>query len=176
MIALTSSQAQTAAPSDSTIPPPAPADVKSAAAIVRATYDIISGPAGPRDWQRFYSLFAAGARLIPTERHKDSVPRLDAMTPQEFARRGNEYFTKHPFYEREIGHSADTFGAITQVFSAYASRFDPNDAKPFARGINSFQLFNDGSRWYIVTIYWDDERSGSAIPSRYLSRDEARSK
>jgi hypothetical protein len=54
------------------------------------------------------------------------------------------------------------------VFDAYASRNAPGDAKPFARGINSFQLFNDGKRWYIVTIYWDAERPENPIPARYL--------
>jgi hypothetical protein len=152
------------------------ADVKSAEAIVHAAYDVISGPAGPRNWQRFYTLFAPGARLIPTRRDSTGVAHVAPVTPQEFARQATEYFAKQSFYEGEIGRSADTFGAITQVFSAYASRHAPEDAKPFARGINSFQLFNDGTRWYIVTIYWDDERSGQTIPSRYLNRVEARNK
>ena len=42
------------------------ADVASPEAIVAAAYDVISGPAGPRDWDRFRSLFGEGARLIPT--------------------------------------------------------------------------------------------------------------
>jgi hypothetical protein len=171
----TTVQAQPAAPTDAAPPPAAPADVATADAIVHAAYDVISGPAGERNWQRFYSLFAPGARLIPTHRGTDSLPRLDPVTPEAFAQRGAAYFSKNAFYESEIGHRMDTFGAITQRFSAYASRRAPNDA-PFARGINSFQLFNDGKRWYIVTIYWDDERSGEKIPARYLSLDDARSK
>jgi hypothetical protein len=44
-----------------------PADVASINAIIRATYDVISGPAGKkRDWNRERALFYAGARLIPT--------------------------------------------------------------------------------------------------------------
>src|SRR5438552_3869598 len=44
-----------------------PKDVASADAIVAALYDVISGPAGQkRNWDRFKSLFAPGARLIPT--------------------------------------------------------------------------------------------------------------
>src|SRR5690554_5242511 len=42
-------------------------DVSSLDAILAALYDVISGPAGQaRDWNRFRSLFAPGARLIPT--------------------------------------------------------------------------------------------------------------
>jgi hypothetical protein len=36
------------------------------------------------------------------------------------------------------------------------------------RGINSFQLMNDGSRWWVVTIFWEAERPDNPIPARYL--------
>ena len=37
----------------------------------------------------------------------------------------------------------------------------------FARGINSFQLFNDGSRWWI-TVYWEGEDPTHPLPEKYL--------
>ncbi len=40
-------------------------DGDSIESAVHACYDVISGPAGTRDWVRFRSLFAEGARLIP---------------------------------------------------------------------------------------------------------------
>ena len=133
-----------------------------------ALYDVISGPAGPRDWDRFRSLFVPGARLIPT-RHDSTGHVLGlVLSPDDYARRAGAGFSKNAFYERQIGKTAETFGAITQVFSAYASRHGPNDPEPFARGINSIQLFNDGTRWYVVTIYWDAERGGNKIPAQYL--------
>ncbi len=163
-------RAQTAAPSDTTTPAAKPEDVASMDAIMHAIYASISGPAGPRDWPRFYSLFAPGARLIPTAHPKDgSAPHVNAMTPQQYVARVSPAFDKMPFYETEIGRTAETFGSVTQVFSAYASRHAPGDATPFARGINSFQLFNDGTRWYVVTIYWEAERPGLEIPARYLT-------
>jgi hypothetical protein len=36
------------------------------------------------------------------------------------------------------------------------------------RGINSIQLFNDGTRWWVVNIFWDSERQGLTIPDKYL--------
>jgi hypothetical protein len=39
-----------------------PGDVDTVEHIVNAVYDVISGPAGPRDWNRFRSLFYSGAR------------------------------------------------------------------------------------------------------------------
>jgi hypothetical protein len=41
---------------------------------------------------------------------------------------------------------------------------------PFARGINSFQLYSDGTRWWIVTIFWDAETGNKPIPAKYLTR------
>lgn len=144
-----------------------PADVDSIGGILRAAYDVISGPAGSRDWQRFHSLFAPGARLIPAGRDSTGHTHLQVTTVDDFAKQAAEYFTSRPFYEGEIGRKVDSFGAIAQVFSAYASRNAPNES-PFARGINSFQLFNDGTRWYIVTIYWNAERPDLKIPPQYL--------
>ena len=54
------------------------------------------------------------------------------------------------------------------VFSTYESRHHANDSQPFVRGINSFQLFNDGTRWYVVTILWWGETPETPIPARYL--------
>jgi hypothetical protein len=56
------------------------------------------------------------------------------------------------------------------VFSAYDSKRTLQDAQPFARGINSIQVFNDGRRWWIVSVYWDSERAGNPIPAKYLNR------
>jgi hypothetical protein len=36
------------------------------------------------------------------------------------------------------------------------------------RGINSFQLFNDGKRWWILSVYWQHESAEYAIPQKYL--------
>jgi len=160
--------AQGAAEPDSVARPAAArADVESIAAIMSAVYDVISGPAGPRNWQRFYSLFVPGARLIPT-RHDSSGTHLHTMSPEQFVQRTGQILQREGFFEREIGRETNSFGAVTQVFSAYASRHGADDPKPFARGINSFQLFNDGTRWYIVTIYWAAETPDNPIPDRYL--------
>ena len=72
------------------------------------------------------------------------------------------------FYEKEIARRVEQFGQIAHVWSAYESRHDPSDAEPFMRGINSIQLFNDGSRWWIVSIYWQHESALHPLPDKYL--------
>jgi hypothetical protein len=161
--------AQMQASGDTMPPPAAPADVQSLDAIIHATYDVISGPAAPRNWPRFYSLFLPGGYTVPTRRDSTGV-HARVGTPQHFAQLADRYFSTHGFYEMEIGRETNTFGAVTQVFSAYASRNAPEDPKPFQRGINSFQLFNDGKRWYVVSIFWDGETPTNPIPERYLRK------
>ncbi len=149
-----------------------PSDVESIEAIVAAAYDVISGPAGKkRDWKRERSLFISGARLIPTavdagRNDVDLAPQV--LDVDAYIARVEPYFATAGFYENEVARRVEQFGQIAHVWSTYESRHDPNDAKPFMRGINSIQLFNDGSRWWILSIYWQHESPQHAIPEEYL--------
>uniref|UniRef100_Q029J3 DUF4440 domain-containing protein n=1 Tax=Solibacter usitatus (strain Ellin6076) TaxID=234267 RepID=Q029J3_SOLUE len=143
-----------------------PADTDSVDSVVRAVYDVISGPAGPRDWGRFRGLFAEGARLIAI-RITPEGPAANVMTPDDYTKRAGANMEKNPFYESELAHRVETFGNITHVFSTYESRRAPGE-KPFARGINSFQLVKDTKGWKVMTILWDAERGGQPIPEKYL--------
>jgi hypothetical protein len=152
---------------------PAPAaraeDVASIDAILAALYDVISGPAGQkRDWDRFHALFVPGARLIPTGRTPQGEVRHRVITPQEYASMSGPALEERGFFEREIGRTMERFGNVAHVFSAYDSRRAQSDAQPFARGINSIQLLHDGSRWWVVSIFWDSERADNPIPPQYL--------
>ncbi|GAB1341246.1 hypothetical protein MASR1M101_03730 [Gemmatimonas sp.] len=146
-------------------------DVASMEAILAALYEVISGPAGQkRDWDRFRALFVPGARLIPTGGPAGQTPRAMVLTPDEYIQRAGAMLERDGFFEREIGRSVDSFGHITQVFSAYDSKRLPSDDKPFQRGINSIQLLNDGTRWWVVSVYWDAERADNPIPAKYLKK------
>ena len=151
-------------------PPPAAraTDVASPDAILAATYDVISGPAGQkRDWDRFRSLFLPGAHLVAAAKRQDGTPSLFNVTPDQYAARADAYFEKSGFFEKESARHADRYGNIMQVFSTYESRRDATDAKPFARGINSFQLYFDGTRWWVVNIFWQEETPENPIPKEY---------
>jgi hypothetical protein len=152
-------------------PPPAdPSDVSSIDAIMTAVYDVISGPAGEkRDWGRFRSLFVSGARLIPVALDQNGE-RMEArmLSPEGYTERSRAYLEENGFFEKEIHRVVEQFGPIAHVFSTYESRHTAEDAEPFARGINSFQLLNDGDRWWVVTIYWTGESPELPIPAKYL--------
>ena len=144
------------------------ADVESMDAIIASLYDVISGPAGqPRNWDRMRSLFVPGARLIPTSASSAGASAR-VLDVDGYIERVKPAFERDGFYEREIARKVDQFGNIAQLFSTYESRRKPEDPAPFARGINSIQMLRDGSRWWIVTVYWDAERPGNPIPPQYL--------
>jgi DNA-binding beta-propeller fold protein YncE len=148
-----------------------PQDVESIDALLATLYAVISGPAGQkRDWDRFKSLFAPGARLIPTGRRAGGSHVMRTLTPEEYATSIGPQLENGGFFEREIGRRIDQFGGIAHVFSAYDSKRLATDSMPFARGINSIQLINDGKRWWVVTIFWDSERPDNPIPPQYLGR------
>jgi hypothetical protein len=146
-----------------------PEDVKSPEAILDAVYSVISGGKGQaRDWDRMRSLFVPDARLIPavaaSAAHSDAI----FLTVDGYIERSGSRLTSDGFFEHSIHNEMEQFGNIVQVWSTYESRHNPEDAKPFARGINSFQLLKDGDRYWVVNIFWDSESPTKPIPAKYL--------
>jgi hypothetical protein len=174
--ATTSAQTPTPAPSPAvpaaTTPaanPANPADVASIDAILGALYDVISGPAGQqRNWDRMRSLFVPNARLIPTGRRQDGVRRITVWTVDEYITTVGPQLERGGFFEREIARRTERYGNVVHVFSTYDSRRAASDPQPFARGINSIQLWFDDKRWWVVTIFWEGERPDNPIPEKYL--------
>lgn len=146
-----------------------PADVATPEAIVAALYDVISGDAGvQRDWDRFRSLFHPTARLVPTGVNPAGQGALRVLTPDQYITNSGSLLVARGFHEREIARQIELFGSIAHVWSTYDTRHSLSDAKAFARGINSIQLFHDGTRWWVVSVYWQSETSAAQLPSRYL--------
>ena len=162
----------TATQADKPSPPVANAsDVASIDSIVAALYDVISGPAGKkRDWDRMRSLFIPGARLIPTGKRQSGEVGSRVLTVEDYISGSTKALEEGGFFEREIARRTENYGNIAHVFSTYDSRRKADDAKPFARGINSIQLMNDGKRWWIVTIFWQGEGPDNPLPEKYLAK------
>jgi hypothetical protein len=147
-----------------------PNDVKDIPSILNACYDVISGPAGQkRDWDRMRSLFWPGARLMPVGLPPEKTsyqPRI--LTVEEYITRAEPRFAQDGFFENSIANRVEQWAQIAHVFSTYESRHAKGEA-PFARGINSFQLFNDGQRWWILGIMWEGESQKNPLPEAMLT-------
>jgi tetratricopeptide (TPR) repeat protein len=146
-------------------------DVSSLDNILAALYGVISGDKGvKRDWDRFNNLFIEEARLIPSGKGKDGKVGYRMMTPQSYAETSGKWLENNGFHEVEISRKVETYGSLVHVFSTYESYRTLLDAQPFARGINSIQLMNDGERWWIVQIYWLGETKEVLLPEKYLPK------
>ena len=85
--------------------------------------------------------------------------------------RSGNYLETNGFFEKETARRTEQFGHIAHVFSTYEARHKAEDKSPFMRGINSFQLMNDGKRWWVVTIFWEAETPDNQIPEKYLKTE-----
>ena len=152
------------------IPPAKPEDVATIDGMVKAIYEVISGDPGvKRDWNRFRSLFYPNAKMIPTGKNRTTgKPGGRFITPEQYIESSGPYLEKEGFHEIGIAQRVEQFGNIAHVFTTYQTKHKITDEKPFMRGINSIQLLNDGTRWWILNIAWSQETPDSPIPEKYL--------
>jgi len=92
---------------------------------------------------------------------------VGAWSPSEYIERAEPFLMQNGFHETEVHRVEETYGTMSHVFSTYDSYYSESEELPFNLGINSFQLFNDGSRWWILNIFWQDQNSAGPIPSEY---------
>jgi len=153
------------------LPKPAPADVASAEAIVASYYDALSGPAGKkRDWNRFLSLFFPNARLLPAEGKGHSGTMPHSFGPSKYLYDTESNMLQEGYIPKEIARRSESFGKIAHVWSTYEARHAAGDAKPFVRGVTSFELFNDGKRWWIFNVVWQPETTSLTLPAEDLPK------
>jgi len=152
-------------PPEARVPTPAPEDVATIDGIMAAVYGAISGPAGqPRDWERFRSVMHPDARLIPTGPNGAGGSGANVLTVEDYIAAATPGLEGSGFFENEIGRRTDRYGNVVHLMSAYES-LRTEQGEPFARGVNSFQLFRDGSRWWVMTIFWEQESPENPIPT-----------
>jgi hypothetical protein len=108
----------TAAELAAKVPAAKPEDVKSMDAILAAIYDVISGPAGGRDWNRFRSLFLPQARYTQVSTGPDGSKVILTWNVDEFVRDAGEIFSKEPFYEKAIVNRPESFGMLRRCSAA----------------------------------------------------------
>jgi hypothetical protein len=143
-------------------------DVGTLDGIIKAFYEVISGPAGePRQWARDRSLYIPDVRFVSMD-VQGGKPRASIMSHQQFVDRTDPGVVRNGFFEEEIHRTARRFGNTTHVMSTYVMKDGAGGV--FGRGVNSIQLFWDGTRWWISGVAWADERPDNPIPPELLPR------
>jgi hypothetical protein len=152
-----------------------PSDVDSVDHLIASLYDVVSGPAGERDWDRFRSLFVPDGRIVSivpesaaTKRAPARKGDADFLTPDMFVQQNDSYFKANGFFERSIAIRVEKFGNLVEVWSTAELRDAKDDAKPSARGIDSFQIVRAHGRFWIASLLIEHEREGVTLPAKYL--------
>ena len=142
-----------------------PENVGSPEAIVKADYESISGGVGvPRQWARDLTLYDPNARSFTISRNsKTGALAVWTPTEQEFADATDAHAVKAGFTERELAHKIYRFGNVATVLSSYEGR-EQSTGKIVGGGVNIYQLYYAGGRWWIASVSWDSEHEINPIP------------
>ena len=129
------------------------ADVASIDGIMRAYYEVVSGPAGEApDIARDRSLHHPSAWVAIAGKDSAGKPRVRVLTLAQY--HGANPARKEGFFEWETNRTVTQSGSMVHVWSSYASARTPG-GQPFARGVNSVTLFFDGARYWVMGWMFD---------------------
>jgi len=128
-------------------------DVSSIDGIIRAYYEVVSGPAGGiADIERDRTLHHPQAWVAIAGTDSSGQPTVNVMTLDEY--HGENGPRAEGFWEWETDRVVSRSGSMAHAWSSYASA-RTEGGEPYARGVNSITLFHDGTRWWIMGWMFD---------------------
>ena len=133
-------------------------------ALMAALYDSISGPPGGQDFELSRRACHPDVRLVRTRLDEAGKPFALSFSGDEYEANARALLADIPFYEVETRRRVVRFGNVAQVFSAYEARTARGGGELIKRGMNCAHLFDDGTRWWLMHMIWDDEREGVEVP------------
>ena len=144
-------------------------DVSSIDGIIRAYYEIVSGPAGQApDAERDRSLHHPDAWVSIAGRDPSGAPVVNVMSLDEY--HGENQPRQQGFWEWETDRVVRRSGNMVHVWSSYASA-RTDGGEPYTHGVNSITLFDDGSRWWVMGWMFDSAAATGAASSGPASSD-----
>jgi hypothetical protein len=132
--------------------------------LMTALYASISGPPGEQDFELSRRIYHPDVRLVRTRLDEAGRPVALSFSADDYEANAKALLAGIPFHEVETGRRVVRFGNVAQVFSAYEARTAPEGGELIKRGMNCAHLFDDGTRWWLMHMIWDDEREGVEVP------------
>ncbi len=130
-----------------------PEDVATVDGIMRAYYEVVSGPPGESaDLERDRTLHHPEAWIAIAGTDAAGTPRVTIMTLDGY--HGDNAPRREGFWEWETDRVTKRSGNMVHVWSSYASA-RTEGGEPYARGVNSITLFYDGTRWWVMNWMFD---------------------
>jgi hypothetical protein len=138
--------------------------------IMKAYYDVVTIKKGDKvSYERDSLIHWPNVNVGWVQPGKNSKPAFRYVSLKEYHRLSDAYLEKDGFFEKEISRKVEHFGGIYHVFSTYQSKNTPG-GKVIERGINSVELFFDGTRFWILGWFFDSESKKNPIPAKYLTK------
>jgi hypothetical protein len=140
--------------------PPRPDDVATVDGMMKAFYAVVNvAPDEPRGWARDRTLYSPWMRFVAIGK------KVELLTHQQYVEE-TEPLIKAGFQEVEIKRTTRRYGNIVHVDSTYETLFGPQKQK--SRGVNSIEMYWDGTRWWIVSVVWQSETPEFPLPPELL--------
>lgn len=131
--------------------------------ITRRLYKVVSAPSSERHWDSIRELYHPRATMVRTGLNEEGQPFVLAMTFDEYVSNATTQLENIEFSETEIRQEVTAFGNIAHLASVYEYKYHSPDTTRHGRGINFFNLVNEGQGWKIMNVVWDNEREGTSL-------------
>ncbi len=139
-------------------------DVESVNGIMKAFYEVVNvAPDAPRQWSRDRTLYSPWLRFVALGK---SGTKPEVLTHQQLVDE-SEPMVKNGFREREIYRTTRKYGNMVHIDSTYETLVGLGTPKR-SRGVNSLELYFDGTRWWIASVVWQTEDAEDPIPNELL--------
>jgi len=148
---------------------PRPADVSSIDGMIKAYYEVVSGPAEKdREWGRDATLYVPAIHFNIFSADKQGKTTVRSLSHQEFANESEAAMKGKAFYEYEIHRIEHRAGNVAHILCTAEQRFAP-DGPVQGHSVDSLELYWDGARWWIVNAnIWEVEKNGKPLPPEFL--------
>ena len=135
-------------------------DKRRIRAMINEDYAMLSGPPGPRPYEKVKHHYHPRATMVRTGVDENGSPFATVMSVDDHHADVDRKLTDIAFLEEEIDHQCEIFGHIARVRSIYRSVYGTGSAAREGRGVNFFNLIRENGAWKIMSIVWDNERQG----------------
>jgi hypothetical protein len=142
-----------------------------------ACLDVQKG--GQIDSARLTELFWPGAQLDGVYKMRKDTTHYgnDRVDIPEYLKIIKEVCATHRFKEWETGRKTMAYGHLMTIYSAY-ELIDVNAKNDtiHLQGVNTFQLFNDGKRWWITYCSYEEESTAGKTAKEFLEPEKKNKK
>lgn len=107
---------------------------------------------------------------MPSKNEKTGALVIWHPTQQEYADEADTQLVRDGFSEHEVAHKIYKYGNVATVFSSYEGSL-ASTGKLYSRGVNIYQVYYAGNRWWISSISWDAEKDINSIPPELKPRN-----